>query len=249
MSESLIVVHDIDVAYGKIQALKSLNFSIEKGDYIGVIGPNGGGKSTLIKTILGLVKANQGSISYLGQSLKKSKIKMGYVPQINDINRYFPITVKEVILTGKLSTEFTPFFKYSKNDILEVQDILELVGLGDLGDRQISDLSGGEFQKMLIARALIIKPDILLLDEPTAMIDILSQKQILNLLKKLSKDVTILLVTHQIQAITKHVKKLIYLNKNVLAEGNPDEVYKYAYLNQIHKNIRQRYEKEVDFNV
>lgn len=249
MSESLIVVNDIDVAYGKIQALKNLSFIIEKGDYIGVIGPNGGGKSTLIKTILGLVKTNKGHISYLEQSLKKSKIKMGYVPQINDINRYFPITVKEVVLTGKLSIELTPFFKYSKEDVLEVKEILELVGLGDLGNRQISDLSGGEFQKMLIARALIIKPDILLLDEPTAMVDILSQKQILNLLKKLSKDVTILLVTHQIQAITKHVKKLIYLNKNVLAEGSPDEVYKYAYLNTTHYNDRKRYKEEVDLNV
>jgi zinc transport system ATP-binding protein len=249
MSESLIEVNDVFVSYGKIQALKSLTFTIEKGDYIGVIGPNGGGKSTLIKTILGLVKTNQGSISYLGQPYKKSKIKMGYVPQINDINRYFPITVKEVVLTGKLSTELIPLFKYTKNNLLEVKDILELVGLGDLGDRQISDLSGGEFQKMLIARALIIKPDILLLDEPTAMIDILSQKQILNLLKKLSKDVTILLVTHQIQAITKHVKKLMFLNKNVLAEGNPDEVYKYAYLNQTHFDIRKKYGKEVDLNV
>lgn len=248
MKECLINVNNISVSYGKIEALRNLSLLIEKGDYIGVIGPNGGGKSTLIKTILGLVKPCAGTIDYQGTNLKKSKIRMGYVPQINELNRYFPITVNEVVLSGKLNSQIKPFFKYSKNDLEEVVNILDIVGLTDLKDRQICDLSGGEFQKMLIARALIINPDVLLFDEPTAMVDLLSQRQILNLLKKLSNDITIILVTHQVQEITKHVKKLIFLNKNVIAEGQPDEVYKYVYLNSAHNSIRKEYRKDVDVN-
>lgn len=239
MSEELIRIDDVSVVYGRITALKNLSLTINKGDYVGVIGPNGSGKSTLIKTILGLTKPCNGKIYYDGSLSGRKDLRMGYVPQVSDINRYFPITVLEVILTGKMISRIVPFYKYTEADYQEAAQVMELVGLSDLKDRQISDLSGGEFQKMLIARSLIMKPDILLLDEPTTMIDMLSQKQILILLKKLSKDITILLVTHQVQSITKQVKRLLYLEKNILAEGDPEEVYKYAYVNRAKHTVNE----------
>ncbi|MFO7969793.1 MAG: ATP-binding cassette domain-containing protein [Candidatus Izemoplasmatales bacterium] len=241
MSETLINIKNLSVNYGKISALRNLKFSVDRNDYIGIIGPNGGGKTTLIKSILGLIKPNSGEIQYCNKSLKKSKIKMGYVPQIDDINRMFPISVKEVVLTGRLTQKIKPFFRYSKDDERKVLEVLKTVGLYDLRDRLISELSGGEFQKLLIARALTIEPDILLLDEPTAMVDVMSQRQIFNLIKKLSTNMTIILITHHVQMITKHVKKLIFLDKNILAEGDPNEVYKYAYLKPIHRKISDRY--------
>jgi len=232
--------NNIWVNYGKIQALKKLNFIIEDGDYIGIIGPNGGGKSTMMKTILGLIKPNNGEISYCGTTLKKSKIRMGYVPQISDINRQFPISVEDVVLTGRMQKKIIPFFNYSEEDYKMVDDVLKTVGLQALRTRQINELSGGEFQKMIIARALTMKPDILFLDEPTAMVDVMSQRQIFSLIKKLSTDMTIVLITHHVQMISKHVKKLIYLDRNIIAEGDPNQVYQYAYIKPVHHKIKSR---------
>jgi len=230
----------ISVKYGYIEALRDLDLVVFEGEYIGIVGPNGGGKSTLLKTLLGLVKAYEGKVSFKGMNLKKSGLTIGYVPQITELNRIFPITVKEVVLTAKIPHEMCYFHRYSKQDHMEVYEILKKVGIHNIGDRQISDLSGGEFQKMLIARALALQPKILLLDEPTAMIDVKSQKQIYTLIKKLSKEMTIVLVTHDVKEITKQVDRLIFLEKNILAEGDPEEVYRYAYMRPVRVGTRNR---------
>jgi len=230
----LIKIENVSVKYGNIEALRDLNFTIEEGDYIGIIGSNGGGKSTLLKTILGLVKPYNGSITFKNTTLKKSNIRLGYVPQINELNKKFPITVKEVILTSKLPEKMKAFHRYSAQDNLEVEEVLKRVGLLDNQHRHISELSGGEFQKMLIARALVLNPDVLLLDEPTAMIDTKSQKQIYSIIKRLSENMTIVLVTHHVHEATKQAKKLIWLEKNILAEGDPQEVSKYAFMRPVH---------------
>lgn len=230
MSE-LIKLDNVSVKYGNIEALRNLNLTVEEGDYIGIIGPNGGGKSTLLKTILGLVKPYSGTILFNKTSLKKSNISVGYVPQLNELNTKFPITVKEVVLTSKLPEKMRAFHKYTPKDCLEVEQVLDLVGILELQHRHISELSGGEFQKMLIARALASNPDILLLDEPTSLIDIKSQEQIYGLIKTLSKHVTIVLVTHHIKEITKQARKLVWLERNIKSEGDPQKVYNYAYLN------------------
>ncbi len=227
--KELLNIENICVKYGRIEALRNLSLSINEGDFIGIIGPNGGGKSTLLKTILGIKKPFKGTIEYTGTTQKKTKLRMGYVPQISEINTQFPITVKESVLTSKLPQKPTFLYKYTQKDNDEVMEILKSVDIDHLANRQIDELSGGEFQKMLIARALATNPDILLLDEPTAMVDNKSQRQIYNIIKKLSKDKTILIVTHHIKDITKQAHKLIWLNRNVLAQGDPEEVYKYAY--------------------
>ncbi len=230
---ALIQIEDLCVKYGSIEALRDLNLTINGGEYIGIIGANGGGKSTLLKTILGLTKQYKGSISYKGTTMKKSGLKIGYVPQTSELNRMFPITVEEVVLTAKIPLKNTWFHRFHESDYEEVHQVLAKVGLDDLKERQISDLSGGEFQKLLIARALALNPDILLLDEPTAMIDIRSQKQIYNIIKRLSKEMTVVMVTHHVKDITKQAEKLIFLERNILAEGDPEEVYKYAYLKPV----------------
>lgn len=243
MNEELIRLENISVKYGYIEALRDLDISIHDGEFVGIIGPNGGGKSTLLKAILNLVKPYKGTISYKGShSLKKSGLKIGYVPQITEINRIFPITVKEVVLTARLPLSRSYFFNYTSEDRKEIDEILKKVGITDIAERQISDLSGGEFQKMLIARALALNPDILLLDEPTAMIDVRAQKQIYNIVKKLSEEMTIVLVTHHIKEITRYADRLVYLEKNILAEGDPEEVFRYAYLKPVNvlRRVKQR---------
>ncbi len=227
--KELIKLKNVAVDYSTILALKDLNLTIYEGDFLGIIGPNGGGKSTLMKAILGLVPLANGEITYEGIPKKRLHLQMGYVPQLSEFNRSFPITVFEVVLMGKLAGQIKPLFKYSKQDERDTLDVLEKVGILHLRNRQISELSGGEAQKMLIARALSIRPRVLLLDEPTAMIDNVAQKQIFHLLKKLSKEMTIVLITHQGQLLLKQLSRLVYLNKNVIAEGEPNEVYQYFF--------------------
>lgn len=227
--KDLIRLKDVSVEYSTIVALRDLNLTIQEGDFLGIIGPNGGGKSTMMKAILGLVPLAKGEITYPEVKLKKSSLRMGYVPQLSEFNRTFPITVFEVVLTGRLKKEIIPFFRYSKQDEKETLEVLEKVGILHLRNRQISELSGGETQKMLIARALSINPDVLFLDEPTAMIDNIAQKQIFSLLKKLSKEMTIVLITHHSQLMLRQFTRLVYIHKNVIAEGDPTEVYQYFF--------------------
>jgi zinc transport system ATP-binding protein len=237
MTNKMIEIENVSVSYGQIRALANLNLTIFEKDYLGIIGPNGGGKSTLLKAILDLVPLTEGKIVYNDTSRKNSNIKIGYVPQITEMNRMFPITVFEVVLSGKLPLKFKPFFHYDSFATQDTFDTLDKVGILKLANRQISELSGGEFQKMLIARALSLKPTILLLDEPTAMIDNASQKQVFRLLKTLSSEMTIVLVTHHITTILKQVNRLVYLDKNILADGDPIEIYNDIYRHNVPSSI------------
>ncbi len=243
--KNLIEIENLSVKYEKIEAIRDLNLTIREGEYIGIVGPNGGGKSTLLKTILKLVKQYKGTIKYNGTTLKKSGIRMGYVPQTNELNTMFPITVEEVVLTAKIPAKRTYFHKYTESDYKEVEDVLKTVGIHHIAERQISDLSGGEFQKMLIARALALNPDILFLDEPTSMVDIKAQKQIYSIIKRMSKNMTIIMVTHDVKEIMKYTDRLIFLNKNILAEGDPEEVYRYEYLKPVRLIKRHKSRLEV----
>lgn len=237
MTNKMIEIENVSVSYGQIRALANLNLTIFEKDYLGIIGPNGGGKSTLLKAILDLVPLTEGKIVYNDTSRKNSNIKIGYVPQITEMNRMFPITVFEVVLSGKLPLKFKPFFHYDSFATQDTFDTLDKVGILKLANRQISELSGGEFQKMLIARALSVKPTILFLDEPTAMIDNASQKQVFRLLKTLSSEMTIVLVTHHITTILKQVNRLVYLDKNILADGDPIEIYNDIYRHNVPSSI------------
>ncbi len=217
-----VEIRSLSVSYDSNKALCDVNLIIEQGDFLGIIGPNGGGKSTLLKAILGLVKPDKGSILISGLTPVAARRIVGYVPQATVFDRQFPITVREVVLTGCLGKSLIPFHRFSPDDYKLVDQIMEKVGVAELRNRQISQLSGGEFQKMLIARALIAEPQILLLDEPTASVDVFSCDQIYSLLKSLNQHMTIVLVTHDLSTVAAYVKKLACLNKQLFYHGKAE---------------------------
>lgn len=203
---------NLSVYYGKTCALDSINLSVPAGDFLCILGPNGGGKSTLLKSLLGLIKPTKGTITLFGHSPDKNNTIVGYVPQTSTIEKNFPITVKNVILTGLLINKKGFFQRFNEQDHIFAEKVMKEINILDLQKRHIGQLSGGQLKRVLIARALIMKPQILLLDEPTANLDNKAKKQTLSLLKSLSKQVTIVLVTHDNEIIDYQTKDLAYLN-------------------------------------
>ena len=217
-----VCIENLSVYYGQTPAISGVCLDVDDGEYLGIIGPNGGGKSTLLRAILGLVPLTSGTIQIYGENLKENKFKVGYVPQFSGLDKKFPITVFEVVLTGMLHKGLSPFLKFTQKNKNEVCALLEKVGILNLSNRQIAELSGGEFQKMLIARALAMNSKLLLLDEPTASVDASSRDQIYKLLEELNKHMTIILVTHDLLAISSQVRKLACLNGHMIYHGEPE---------------------------
>lgn len=222
MDHTAIEIENLSVSYGGFKALDRVSLKVGERDYLAVMGPNGGGKSTLLKSILGLVPTDKGEIRIFGESPRKNRHRIGYVPQFSLVDKDFPITVMEVVLTGRQKRGLTPFFRYREVDYLDAREKMARVGIEGFGGRRISELSGGEFQKMLIARALMTNPGILLLDEPTASVDARSSQEIYELLGELNRDMAILLVTHNVMAISTHVKELACLNERLVYHGDPE---------------------------
>jgi len=222
VSKPAVHIDSLSVYYGQTPAITDVCLDVEDGEYLGIIGPNGGGKSTLLKAILGLVPTASGTVQLYGNRLEKCRALVGYVPQFAVLDKRFPITLLEVVLTGRLKQGLSPFFRFTEKDKEIGCELLERVGIGSLADRQISELSGGEFQKMLIARALAVNPRLLLLDEPTASVDASSRDQIYGLLEELNKNMTIILVTHDLLAISSQVCRLACLNGRLVYHGEPE---------------------------
>lgn len=220
--EKAIRIENVSAYYGKTKALSNVCLNVNQGEFLGIIGPNGGGKSTLLKAILGLIPITTGSIQIFEQQFRKNRSAVGYVPQFATMDRRFPISAFEVALTGRQKPGLAPFCKYSKIDKEIAYEQLKRVGIENLKNRQIGELSGGEFQRLLIARALTINPKLLLLDEPTASVDVSSREQIYLLLEELNREMTILLVTHDLLAISSKVRTLACLNGNLVYHGEPE---------------------------
>ena len=216
-----IKVKGLSVRYGSNLVLDKVSLEVKKGDFLGIIGPNGGGKTTLLKSILGLTRPFEGSVEFPSVSDRHKKI--GYVPQFVAMNRDFPISVLEVAMSARMSGSLHPFFKYSKEDRAAAMASLDRMGLSELADRRVSGLSGGEFQRLLIARALTLDPEVLLLDEPTASVDPGSAGTIYGLFKELcGAGVTIVMVTHDTTAISSEVKSIACLNRTLIYHGEPE---------------------------
>jgi len=212
LSNKLIEVKELSFAYKKDFVLKNINFSLENKDFFAITGPNGGGKSTLIKLILGLLSPKIGKVEF--NNLKKSDI--GYVPQNTNINLEFPITVLDVVMMGNGSKHNSKrFFNigYSNFEVECAKNSLSKVGMDKFIKNKISDLSGGQRQRVMIARAICSHPKLLVLDEPTSNIDVNGQKEIYKLLKELNKDITILVVTHDLTVISNYANKVLYVNQ------------------------------------
>lgn len=228
MNQVAVKIENLSVYYGQTPALSGVSLNIEEGEYLGIIGPNGGGKTTLLKSILGLIPINNGKIEIYNKRISKNRNLMGYVPQIAVMDKRFPISVLEVVLTGRLNQGLSPFFRFKAEDKERANEALSKVGIQHLADRQISELSGGEFQRMLIARAITVEPKVLLLDEPTASVDAISREQIYNILEELNQEMTIILVTHDLLSVSSKVSRLACLNEKLVYYGEPELTEKIA---------------------
>ena len=221
----IIEVKDISFSYNGNLVLDHVSFSVDKGDYVGVIGPNGGGKTTLLKALIGLVTPQSGEIFIsdvpIGSFTDKSKI--GYVPQrVAQDSVSFPATVYEVVQSGR-TPKAGLFAMLSEQDKSAIDDALKIAGITDLKDRLMSSLSGGQRQRVYVARALAQKPEILILDEPFVGVDITTQKDFYAFLKTLNENhgLTIIFVSHDIDIITDEVKSVLCLNRGLLCLGSP----------------------------
>lgn len=202
----LIVLKNVTCGYGTTVILPRVNFAISRGDFIGVIGPNGGGKTTLIKTLIGL-------IAPLGGTIEKhiKDLGIGYMPQSATIDHQFPAKVNDVVFSGLISRK--KFF-LNKSDKIAAHDIMRRIGITDYADRNIGELSGGELQRVLLARALACNPQILVLDEPTTYIDQKFSKDFFTLLKELNESgLAILMISHDLGTISRHVRKIACVNR------------------------------------
>jgi len=208
-----IQVENLSFAYGDFQVLSNVQFDIYTLDSVCIVGPNGGGKTTLIKLILGLLEPDQGSIRIHGGSPEEKRHRIGYVPQHAQHDARFPISVRDVVAMGRLGISLTGH--YTKRDREEVLSALDAVHLIGVADRPFSSLSGGQRQRVLIARALASGGDILIMDEPTANIDHESEQHFLELLKTLNQHMTILMVTHEVGFASTFFKRIICVNKQV----------------------------------
>lgn len=222
-----ISLSGLTVSYSGQEAVNDINISVQKGEFLGLIGPNGGGKTTVLSSVLGLTEKNSGEIRIFGKKIKDGRHLIGYVPQTSAVDRDFPITVIETVLSAFLGSGLHPIKRFSRTEKEKAYKTLEILGLLEMKDKPIKELSGGEFQKLLIARALVSDPDILLLDEPVSNIDESSRNEIYNILKELnSLDKTIIMVTHDMQSLSSLFSRLIYINRTVLFDGSPSDYLK-----------------------
>jgi len=221
MQEEIVKLEDIWVDFDGNAVLKSQNLTVFKDDFLGIIGPNGGGKTTLLRVILGLVQPSRGVAKVFGKEPAVGRKNIGYVPQISFFDREFPVDVMDVVLMGRLSQR-TCFKRFTKEDKDAALKALERVEMAGLKNRQIGKLSGGERQRVFIARALVGNPKLLLLDEPTASVDPRMKMGIYDLLGELKKDMAIILVTHDMGVISSHVDKIACLNCHLYYHDNKE---------------------------
>lgn len=211
----VISIRDLWFAYDGAPVLEGIDLDIERGEFLGLIGPNAGGKTTLLKLMLGLLTPSRGRISVMGTTPAKARRRIGYVPQRAAFPRDFPINVEETVLLGRLGVDRGPG-RFSRSDHNEARAALEAVEIGHLRRRSLYELSGGQLQRVLIARALACKPRVLLLDEPTANIDVRAEEDIFALLKGYNEEMTIVVVSHDIAFISTYVSRVACLNRQLV---------------------------------
>jgi zinc transport system ATP-binding protein len=222
-----IMINNLEVKYGDVIALKNGNLNVRSKAFLGIIGPNGGGKTTLFKVILGLKKPDSGKV------IVKENLKIGYVPQTTVFDKSFPVLVKDVILMGRLDKKFKLFQRFSSSDKKTAEEIMRKLDIYHLKDRQIGELSGGQLQRVLIGRTLVNNPDVLLLDEPTSSLDSKAKKEIFDLLKELNKEKTVVVITHDMEYIYKYIDSIACVNQSIhyhdedenITEDNLKDVY------------------------
>ncbi|UVS70631.1 metal ABC transporter ATP-binding protein [Nitrososphaera viennensis] len=210
-----------EVTYGysyNRPVIEGVNLSIAAGSFVGILGPSGSGKTTLLKVIAGLVKPWHGSVD-----LERGR-KIGYVPQVESVDWNFPVTVKEVVSMGVWNSSGRgPWIGSAAGEA--IMRVLESLGIGDYASRQISELSGGEQQRVFLARAMIRSPDVLVLDEPTSGVDHATREAILGVLGELNqKGVTVILTTHDISGVARRLPWVVCMNRRIISQGRPADI-------------------------
>lgn len=211
----IVKIENLSAGYeNKPDVLKSVSLTIYDNDFLGIIGPNGGGKTTLLKAILGLVDYSSGTISFYDGGKTTNHLNIGYLPQINHIDKKFPIKVKEVILSG-LTLRGKIFKHYSAEDKKKVLPVAEQMGVENLLERAIGELSGGQLQRVLLGRAIIDNPKLIILDEPSSYVDKLFETNFYKLLEAVNREMAIVLVSHDVGTIIPQVKNIACVNQNL----------------------------------
>lgn len=221
--KNVIEIESLDFSYNRLPTLSAIDLTVETGEFLGIVGPNAGGKSTLLKLILGQLQPQKGRIRVLGAEPCKMSRHVGYVPQYPSFPRDFPISVEQVVLLGRLGikrhgnwlSRLWPAH-VSPQDLVAVKKALSEVEAENIADRQIGSLSGGQLQRVLLARALVAEPEILILDEPTANIDQRMENEIFDLLKIFNQRMTILVVSHDVAFISDYVSRVACLNRTMV---------------------------------
>jgi ABC-type Mn2+/Zn2+ transport system ATPase subunit len=214
---TLLRLDRVTCSYGANPVLVNVDLTVAAGQFSGIVGPSGSGKTTLLRVLLGSVRPIAGSVQ------RRPGLRVGYVPQVEAVNWSFPVTVSECVLMARTHGRVLPW--RSKTEAAEVRSVLARLGIESLADRHIRDLSGGQQQRVFIARALLGRPDLLLMDEPTSGVDVRTRHEVLHLLDDLHRDgLSIVLTTHDLNGMAAHLPHLVCLNTEVLGQGAPREV-------------------------
>jgi len=214
-SSPVVFMENLSFSYDGPPVLEDVSLAISKGDFVSIVGPNGGGKSTLLKLVLGLIYPGQGTVRVFGLPPALARNRIGYVPQHAHLDLQFPVSVMDVVLMGRLGHRRT-FGPYRSSDKDQAEAVLRELGLDrDYAHRHFSALSGGQRQRVLIARALVSDPDLLLLDEPTANLDVVSEHELYELLRLLNRRLSIVLVSHDLSFVSKYVHYVVYVKRTV----------------------------------
>ena len=239
---NILEIKNLVCGYVEKEIIKQVSFSAKEGEFLGIIGPNGSGKTTLLRSITGLLKYWEGEVLYNGRNISKIPLRefaqnVAVLPQILNIN--FSFTVQQLVLMGRYPY-LKKFQSISKKDLDIAKNSMSLTDISHLNERRVGELSGGEWQRVLIAQALTQEPKLLLLDEPTTHLDITHQIETLDLIKKLNKEknLTIIVVLHDLNMASEYCEKIIMLeNGEIYIEGTPEEVLTYKNIEEVYKTI------------
>lgn len=230
-----VEMHNVSCGYeGRVPVVRDVSLRVKPGAFVGMVGPSGAGKTTLLKTMLGMTPSVSGEVKVGGQPVgpERPPTGVGYVPQVETVDWNFPVTVENVVLMGRISRMGRLPWP-SKEDRRTVEQTLERLGIGGLSRRHIRDLSGGQQQRTFLARALIANPQLLILDEPTASVDIKTRDDILHLLAELNRQgVTIVMTTHELNTVAAHLPWVICVNGGIVAQGSPRDIFTNAILSR-----------------
>ena len=232
----LIQLVDVSSAYGSTAALENLSLKIWPGQFMAIVGPNGGGKTTLLRTILKMVPLTQGEILMHGEKLRRASLeRIGYVPQLETIDWNFPITVEEVIAMGFYNNNRW-FHGPGAEEKQKLKEVMARLNLSGLGNRHIRELSGGQQQAVFLGRALLGNPKLILLDEPTAGLDIRSRDDVIHFLHEINHSgVAIVITAHDLNWVAAHLPWAVCLNRRLIAEGRPHQVFNAAVLKETYR--------------